>query len=156
MVNALNALKAAQSDTAPLTRRDPVQPDLDANNRLLQFMGYKNAYIECDDWSAVQQLFPALRDRNHPSSAILCDNFPRRKDFTPLNCSMPLEFVSELAVCACHISPDDVEHVHRIKGCFSLKPNAILRSPDYFIMNAAYERESPLKRCVGNTPLHNI
>ena len=150
--DVVDALKKAQSDTAPLTRRDPVQPDLDAKRRL-RFLGYKNAYIECEDWSGLQELFPALRDRNHPSIAILFDHWPRRKDFTPLNCLVPLEFVSELAVCACHISPDDVEYMNRREGCVSLKPNAILRSPEYFVMNAAPEREPPLKRCIGNTPL---
>ena len=151
--DVVNALKAAQSDTALLTRCDPVQPDLDASKRRLRFLGYKSAYIECDNWSDVLELFPALRDRNNPSTATLYDNFPRRKAFTPHNCSMLLVFVSELAVCACHISPDDVKHENRVKGCISLKLTAILRTPDYFLINAAPEREAPLKRCVGNTPL---
>ena len=152
--DVVKALNIARSDTAPLTRRDPVQPDFDATNvRLLQSLGYKNAYIECEDWRTMQQVFPALQDRNHPSNAILSEHWPKRKDFTPLNCTIPLEFISTLAVCACHISPDDVEHENRIAGSVSLKPGAVLRSPEYFAMNAPSERESPFKRCIGNTPL---
>ncbi len=112
----VNALKIAKSGTAPLTRRDPVQPDLDAANmRLLQLLGIKMAYVECENLFALQQLFPALRDRTHPSIAILGEHFPLRKHFSPLTSSLPLEFISELAVCACHIRPDDVEHANRLQ-----------------------------------------
>lgn len=104
------ALKAAQSDPMPPLLHGPEQPIPAAKQSLrVGSWGPKRAFIECEDWQELIQLFPALKDRHHKSYAILNKHWKGRKTFSPLTYTEgPLEFVSKMAVCGCHILPDDV------------------------------------------------
>ena len=151
----VKALKVARNDSAFHTRRSPEQLEPDAKRgKWVGSWGYKRAYVESDDWDVIQKLFPALGDLNHPSYSVLHLHWPQRKTFSPLTYTEnPLEFLSEMAVCACHIHPDDVEHDNHVPGRVSLKPVARVRSPDYFDHNPVSVRELPLDLSIESTPL---
>ena len=149
--SVVTALKAACA--APESRPDPAhcsagatgpeQHESDDNEHLNDDAklrvagGYKRAYLECDSWSELLILFPALQDRHHPSNGILVKHWKSRKIFSPLNFTEEkLQFVSEMDVCACHFSPLDVKHNNRTSATgFSLKPEAELRSSEYLAIH---------------------
>ena len=150
--------EAAQPGPMPLLY-SPEQPIPAAKVKLqVGSWGAKRSYIECEDWQDLLLLFPALKDRHHASHAILLKHWRNRKIFSPVNplfWEEPLEFVQKMAVCACHIHPDDVQHRNRIAGTVSLKPDARLRSADFFKRTGSTgtERANPFERSPGNTPL---
>ena len=129
------ALKAAQSCPMPTLLHGPEQPIPAAKKSpRVGSWGFKRAFIESEDWKDLLLLFPALRDRHHPSLAIVLKYWQNRKFFSPVTYSdEPLEFVSQMAICACHIHPNDVEKGRRNSGGVSLKLDARLHSADFFI-----------------------
>ena len=155
VVIALKALKAAQSGPTPPFLHGPEQP-IPAAKKILRVgsWGPKRAFVECEDWKELLLLFPALKDRHHESYAILNTHWQGRKTFSPVTYTEePLEFVSQMAVCGCHIHPDDVEHGKRNSGGVSLKQDARVRSADFFIRNGSTTgRENAFTRSPGFTP----
>jgi hypothetical protein len=167
VVNALQAVCATptpaqhESDETPAkgVRRALRSPShtvtdehLNDELRRVGSWGYKRAYVECNTWPELQILFPALQDRHHPSHCILLNHWKRRKDFSPLNYTEEaLQFISEMDVCACHISPLDVKHNNRSGSAngFSLKQEAKLRSQEYLALRDVPDRVSPIKRSEG-------
>ena len=151
--SVVTALVAATSGPMPL--HGPAQPIPAVKKRQqVGSWGFKRSFIDYEDWQDLLTLFPALKDRHHASHKILVEHWPKRKTFSPVTYTDgELEFVSDMAVCACHIHPDDVEHDNRIAGTVSLKPDARLRSVDSFKRIGSTDRALPTTRSPGNTPL---